>query len=112
MNPISPLPAPHPRDLFLEALEKPSPAERAAFLDGACRDNAALRSAVEELLANHREDSFLEAPALSIPTSITPLSEQPGERIGHYKLLQQIGEGGFGVVWMAEQEQPVRRRWL
>ena len=40
-----------------------------------------------------------------MPASITPPSEQPGQRIGHYKLLQQIGEGGFGVVWMAEQEQ-------
>ena len=110
MNPSSPSPAPRPRDLFLEALEKPAPAERAAFLDGACRDNAALRSAVEELLANHREDSFLENPALSMPAGITPPSDQPGQRIGHYKLLQQIGEGGFGIVWMAEQEQPVRRR--
>src|SRR5258708_5590351 len=110
MNPTSPSPAPHPRDLFLEALEKSASAERAAFLDGACRENAALRSAVEELLANHREDSFLETPALSMPTGITPLPEQSGEMIGHYKLLQQIGEGGFGVVWMAEQEQPVRRR--
>ncbi len=110
MNPSSPSPAPRPRDLFLEALEKSSPAERAAFLDGACRGDAALRSAVEVLLANHREDAFLEAPALSVPASITPPSEQPGQRIGHYKLLQQIGEGGFGIVWMAEQEQPVRRR--
>ncbi len=110
MNPSSPLSGPHPRDLFLEALDKPTPAERAAFLDGACRGDAALRRAVEVLLANHHEDSFLEAPALSVPASITPPSEQPGQRIGHYKLLQQIGEGGFGVVWMAEQEQPVRRR--
>ena len=110
MNPLSPSPAPHPRDLFLEAIEKPTPAERAAFLDGACRGDAALRSAVEELLANHREDSFLEGPALSVPASVNPASEQAGQRIGHYKLLQQIGEGGFGVVWMAEQELPVRRR--
>jgi eukaryotic-like serine/threonine-protein kinase len=110
VNPSLPGPAPQPRDLFLEALEKPTLAERAAFLDGACRGDAALRSAVEKLLANHREDAFLEDPAFSLPTGITPPSEQPGERIGHYKLLQRIGEGGFGVVWMAEQEQPVRRR--
>ena len=110
MNPISPLPAPHPRDLFLEALEIPAPAERAAFLDGACRGDATLRCAVEELLANHREDSFLEDPAVSMPTVTSSPGEKPGQRIGHYKLLQQIGEGGCGVVWMAEQEQPVRRR--
>ncbi|MFN0126293.1 MAG: protein kinase domain-containing protein [Verrucomicrobiales bacterium] len=110
MHPSSPVPAPQPRDLFLEALEKATPAERGAFLDGACRGDAALRSAVETLLANHRDDSFLEDPALSLPTGLTPPSEQPGDRIGHYRLLQRIGAGGFGVVWMAEQEQPVRRR--
>jgi serine/threonine protein kinase/Leucine-rich repeat (LRR) protein len=106
----SPSPASSPRDLFLEALEKPAPSERSAFLDGACRGDAALRSAVEELLANHRDDSFLEAPAITSPTVTGAPAEQPGERIGHYKLLQRIGEGGFGIVWMAEQEQPVRRR--
>jgi eukaryotic-like serine/threonine-protein kinase len=110
MDPAAPSPAPRPRDLFLEALEKTTPAERAAFLDGACRDNAALRDEAEKLLANHREDSFLESSALSVPVGMSAPSEQPGEKIGHYKLLQRIGEGGFGTVWMAEQEQPVRRR--
>ena len=110
MNTFSPSPAPQPRDIFLEALEKSAPAERAAFLDGACRGDAALRAAVEELLANHREDSFLEDPALSMPTVISPPTEQAGEKIGHYKLLQEIGEGGFGTVWMAEQMEPVSRR--
>src|SRR5688572_5368349 len=104
----SPSPVSSPRDVFLEALEKPAPLERSAFLDGACRGDAALRSAVEELLANHRDDSFLEEPAISLPTLTASSAEQPGERIGHYKLLQRIGEGGFGIVWMAEQEQPVR----
>ena len=106
----SPSPASCPRDLFLEALEKPAPSERSAFLDGACRGDAALRSAVEELLANHRDDAFLEDPAISLRTRTASPAEDPGERIGNYKLLQRIGEGGFGMVWMAEQEQPVRRR--
>jgi serine/threonine protein kinase len=113
MTPASPSPAPHPRDLFLEALEKSAPGERAAFLDGACRENAALRREVEKLLANHREDTFLEASALSpeVEAELARLKpEDAGEMIGPYKLREQIGEGGFGVVWVADQEHPVRRR--
>src|SRR5208282_5103721 len=64
---------------------------------------------------SHREDSFLERPAEeAIRPSTVPdrndVSEKPGDRIGHYKLLQKIGEGGMGVVYMAEQEKPVRRK--
>ena len=109
MKPSDPSPLPV-RDLFLESLEKPTPAERAAFLDVACRGDDVLRAAVEELLAHHREDSFLEDPASSLPTVISPPSEEAGEMIGPYKLREQIGEGGFGTVWVADQEKPVRRR--
>ncbi|HKQ37265.1 MAG TPA: protein kinase, partial [Verrucomicrobiae bacterium] len=102
------------REVFLAALEKP-PAERAAFLAAACAHDAQLRRRVEALL--HEEQSlgaFLETPVLKTevlpgPTSGTE-SEKPGDRIGRYKLLQKIGEGGCGVVYMAEQEEPVRRR--
>ncbi len=100
------------REVFLDALER-SAKERDAFLDEACAGMPKLRKAVDALLANHKEDAFLEAPAFSTapPTvSLGEIGEKPGQKIGSYKLLQQIGEGGIGVVFMAEQEEPVRRR--
>src|SRR6266498_54398 len=92
------------------------PAERAAYLDQACAGDAALRKQVEALLQAHEQaEGFLEAPLKGLNLQRTvrvtaPLTEKPGDRIGRYKLLQQIGEGGCGVVYMAEQEEPVRRR--
>ena len=100
--------------IFSEALEM-APAERTPFLDEACGSDAPLRSEVEELLQDHANaGTFLwaEAPAtreLGAEFGHSP-AEQPGGWIGPYKLLEQIGEGGFGVVWVAEQEKPVRRR--
>ena len=97
--------------------------ERAAYLEQACAGDAALRQRVEELLSAAEEaGGFLEgiAPgtqrppdALATPGSLQnspTIGEKAGDRIGRYKLLQQIGEGGCGVVYMAEQEEPVRRR--
>ena len=91
--------------------------ERPAYLDEACAGDAALRKRIEELLkASEEAGDFLERPAANPPGPAETislnlaLSEKPGDRIGRYKLLQQIGEGGCGVVYMAEQEEPVRRR--
>ncbi len=99
------------RELFEVALET-APAERTRYLDGACAGDVSLRSRVEALLARHAEaESFLEKPPMSVDLTgaYQPITERPGGIIGPYKLLQQIGEGGFGVVYMAEQGRPVRR---
>jgi hypothetical protein len=102
--------------LFHLALEKPA-AERPAFLDQACAGDAELRERVEGLLRSHETpDSFLvNPPAEGLERSVDsdPIgstAEGPGSRIGPYKLLEQIGEGGMGIVYMAEQTQPVRRK--
>ena len=77
-----------------------------------CADDSDLRHRVERLLrASADAGSFLESPAADPhPTIDRPIAEQPGDTIGPYKLLQQIGEGGFGVVYMADQTEPVKRR--
>jgi len=110
-------PDPSLQTLFNEALEREDPAERARFLDDACGADAALRERVEKLLSAHREAGGFfsqpsKAPSSAPPSGAvtSPASEKPGDRIGRYRLLQQIGEGGCGLVYMAEQEEPVHRR--
>jgi serine/threonine protein kinase len=106
---------PQVKEIFLKALKLSTPEERAAFLSEACAGKAELRAQVDSLLEAHQQaGTFLEKPGAVAPgetvTLSTPLTEKPGDRIGRYKLLQHIGEGGYGVVYMAEQQEPIRRR--
>ena len=120
--------------LFIEALEIRDPVARAAFLDRACGGDETLRARVQRLLDRYKDaGSFLEVPVAAAPamdspdhpepdcrTSPTPEATQSaspafpdediGSMVGSYKLLQQLGEGGMGVVFMAEQTVPVQRK--
>src|SRR6266446_1577445 len=95
---------------FTEALRLPRE-ERDRYLSEACKGDGEFRSRVEALLlACEQEDDVLGRSAADRPARAAqafPAGEKPGDRIGHYKLLQQIGEGGCGVVYMAQQEEPV-----
>jgi len=107
----------HPIDekaVFFAALGKATPPEREAYVRDACGDDIELLERVQKLLAAHNKSvGPFDVPPPGIDFSNTvdqPLAEKPGTLIGPYKLLQQIGEGGMGVVYMAEQTKPVTRR--
>src|SRR6478672_6891650 len=107
------------QSIFTEALDLHDPRERAQYLDRACADAPELRARVEALLNAHAgADSLLDAPVAAAAAGFdlnvgarldahVPLREDVGTLIGPYRLLQQIGEGGMGVVFLAEQQQPV-----
>jgi serine/threonine protein kinase/WD40 repeat protein len=101
------------RAIFDRALEITSDAKRTAYLDAACADAPDLRREIDALLAAHAEaGSFLQSPVAGLDATRVQKAKDRllGTQIGLYKLLQQVGEGGMGVVYMAEQEHPVRRR--
>jgi hypothetical protein len=96
--------------LFEQALEMTPAAQRLAFLKDACGEDAALLARVQALLDAHAATEGFLPGQPGRQTTPVAVSEKAGDRIGRYKLREKIGEGGCGVVYLAEQEEPVRRR--
>jgi serine/threonine protein kinase/Flp pilus assembly protein TadD len=98
--------------IYWDAAQIASAAERDVYLDAACAGDGALRQRVEHLLQlRPQAEGFLESPATAAGAVVDePLSERPGTIIGPYKLMEQIGEGGMGLVFVAEQQHPIRRK--
>ena len=104
---------PKANEIFLAVIELDSDLARRVHLDQACAGDAELRGQVEALLKAHDEQGgMLDKPADELPmtAAFRPAAEQVGSVIGPYKLRQKLGEGGMGTVFMAEQQEPVRRQ--
>ena len=100
------------KSVLLNALEIGSASVRQAYVDAECAGNEALRREVQDLLQHHDQMGvFLDSPAQALDATMDePIREQPGTVIGPYKLMEQIGEGGMGLVFVAEQQEPIRRK--
>ena len=94
------------REIFDVALAMTDPTERSAYLDEASGGDALLKEHIEGLIeAHHKLGSFLDRPAVELEETVGQAREveRPGQMVGPYKLREQLGTGGFGVVWAAEQ---------
>src|SRR3954447_8645386 len=97
--------------IFVDLIGNVPPLEWHARLQQVCDGDDALLRRVTDLLSAHvKEGSFLDEPAIAVDLTVDHEAESPGTVIGPYKLREQIGEGGMGVVYVAEQSQPVRRK--